>query len=291
MKDSTISNNTADVHGGAIYNENSDPEISNCTFTNNSAVSGGGMYNRAYDDYANPLLTNCRFISNSAEQEGGAMHNDYSFPTLINCTLSGNSAERGGGIYSRYGSIVTLTNCTFAANLATNGKALAFHSHDPEHPYSSELYLTNCILWDGGDEIWNNDGSTITVTYSDVEAGWPGPGNIDTDPCFADPESGDYHLKSQADRWDPPTADWIQDDVTSPCIDAGDKASPVGYEPFPNGGVINMGAYGGTAEASKSYFGEPVCQTIVAGDINGDCKVDWRDFSLMAFHWLTDDNP
>jgi len=47
-----------------------------------------------------------------------------------------------------------------------------------------------------------------------------------------------------------------------------------------------MGAYGGTAEASKSYFGEPVCETIVAGDINGDCKVNLIDFAFMAFHWL-----
>jgi len=68
-------------------------------------------------------------------------------------------------------------------------------------------------------------------------------------------------------------------------------SDPVGYEPFPNGGIINMGAYGGTAEASKSYFGGPPCETIVAGDINGDCKVDFFDFALMAFHWLEDNNP
>ena len=47
-----------------------------------------------------------------------------------------------------------------------------------------------------------------------------------------------------------------------------------------------MGVYGGTIEASKSYFGKPPCQTIVAGDINGDCVVNSVDFSLMAAHWL-----
>jgi hypothetical protein len=62
--------------------------------------------------------------------------------------------------------------------------------------------------------------------------------------------------------------------------------SPIGYEPFPNGGGINMGAYGGTAEASKSYFGDPVCEAIVAGDINGDCKVDLSDIAIMCSHWL-----
>jgi len=84
---------------------------------------------------------------------------------------------------------------------------------------------------------------------------------------------------------------WTKDEVTSLCIDAGDPASPIGLEPFPNGGIINMGAYGGTAEASKSYFGEPVCEIIVAGDINGDCKVNFTDFAIMAEHWLEDNSP
>jgi len=84
---------------------------------------------------------------------------------------------------------------------------------------------------------------------------------------------------------------WIIDANTSPCIDAGNASSPIGFEAFPNGGVINMGAYGGTAEASKSYFDKPVCETIVAGDINGDCKVNFLDFGLMVFHWLEDNNP
>jgi hypothetical protein len=63
---------------------------------------------------------------------------------------------------------------------------------------------------------------------------------------------GDYNLKSQASRWDSVSQSWIQDDVTSPCIDAGDPNSPIGHEPFPNGGIINIGAYVGTLEASKS---------------------------------------
>jgi hypothetical protein len=49
-----------------------------------------------------------------------------------------------------------------------------------------------------------------------------------------------------------------------------------------------MGVYGGTAEASKSYFGEPPCRRIVPGDINGDCRVDWADMSILAAHWLED---
>jgi len=90
------------------------------------------------------------------------------------------------------------------------------------------------------------------VTYSDVQGGWPGEGNIVTDPLFVDPENGDYHLKSQAGRWDLTSQSWILDDVTSPCIDAGNPSTSFGSEPVNNGGIINMGVYGGTLEASKS---------------------------------------
>jgi len=110
---------------------------------------------------------------------------------------------------------------------------------------------------------------TGTIVYSTIEGDARGEGNIDVDPLFADPGYwddngtpddpnddcfvvGDYHLKSQAGRWDPETASWVQDDVTSPCIDAGDPNSPLGDEPSPNGGIINMGFYGGTAQASLS---------------------------------------
>ena len=140
------------------------------------------------------------------------------------------------------------------------------------------------------------------IRYCNVKDGWPGEGNIDADPCFANPGywdpngtvedanddfwvEGDYHLKSQAGRWDAGSQSWVVDREMSPCIDAGDLASPIGHEPFPNGGVVNMGAYGGTVEASKSWFGTPTCGTIVAGDINGDCVVNFKDFVILAMHW------
>jgi hypothetical protein len=53
-----------------------------------------------------------------------------------------------------------------------------------------------------------------------------------------------------------------------------------------NQGDIIHTMNGGTAEASKSYFGEPICETIMAGDINGDCKADWQDLAILCLHWL-----
>jgi hypothetical protein len=129
--------------------------------------------------------------------------------------------------------------------------------------------LTNCILWDAGDEIRNFNSSKITISYSSVQGGWAGTGNIDADPLFAavghwDPNGttgdtrddfwvdGDYHLQSQFGRWDPVSQTWVQDQASSPCIDASDPLSPIGYEPLPNGGRVNMGVYGGTQQASLS---------------------------------------
>ena len=132
--------------------------------------------------------------------------------------------------------------------------------------------VTNSILWGNtaaeGSEIYLEQAPTeFSVSYSNVAGGqagvhiqggskldW-GVGNIDADPCFADPNNDDFHVKSEAGRWDPNSESWIVDNVTSPCIDAGDPLSPVMYEPHPRGCIINMGAYGGTEEASKSPFG------------------------------------
>jgi hypothetical protein len=62
---------------------------------------------------------------------------------------------------------------------------------------------------------------------------------------------GDYHLMSMVGRWDFGQGIWVQDSMSSPCIDAGNPLSPVLEEPVPNGNRVNMGAYGGTSQASK----------------------------------------
>jgi predicted outer membrane repeat protein len=207
-------------------------------------------------------------------------------------------------LYVGEDSYARLTNCTVTGNRAAdNGGALYINDAD-------DAILTNCVLWaDTPQEIYPEmPGSGTVITHSDVQGAVPDGGNINADPRFAEPGywnlngtpedtnddawvDGDYHLKSQAGRWKPNSQSWVIDDVTSPCIDVGDPMTPIMHELFPNGGIINMGAYGGTAEASKSYFGKPPCEIIVAGDVNGDCIVDFRDFMLMALHWCEDNNP
>ena len=80
----------------------------------------------------------------------------------------------------------------------------------------------------------------------------PGDNDISTDPLFADPDNGDFHLKSQAGRWN--GTDWVNDTETSPCIDRGDPNSSYSNETYPHGQRINIGAYGNTSEASKSPY-------------------------------------
>jgi predicted outer membrane repeat protein/parallel beta-helix repeat protein len=207
------------ITGGkrGIYCSGSSPTITNCTIVGNgNADIGAGIYIK---DGSNPTVVNCMFIDNVASLMGGGIQNVNSSPTLINCTFSGNSAAYfGGGIYCAGGSLI----------------------------------LTNCILWDNTPEEISIFGGTPVITHSNIQGGFSGEGNIDTDPLFADISNGDYHLKSQAGRWDSTSQSWVIDDVSSPCIDAGDPSIPIDFEPLPNGDIINMGAYGGTLEASKS---------------------------------------
>lgn len=283
-------------------------DVTDCLFAGNATVFAGGAVFSAL-----PLrVRHCRFIRNEAERGGGVFAE--SDADIANSVFAGNRASRSGGAIHNTALGNVLSNCTLTGNRALEGQGLAcyplYWPGDSIPVPFSRTVLSNCILWDGDSEIagWSNNRSEIAATYSDVFRGWQGNGNIQEDPCFADAghwdphdtpddpnddvwDEGDYHLKSQAGRWDPAVEDWVLDEATSLCIDGGDPMTPIGHEPFPNGGIINMGAYGGTAEASKSYFGAPVCETIIAGDINGDCRVDIADYNIMALHWLDDTTP
>ncbi|MHC4642497.1 MAG: right-handed parallel beta-helix repeat-containing protein [Planctomycetota bacterium] len=227
--------------GGALAFNGSYSIVTDCTLRSNSASqSGGGVWGGGWLS-----MTNCSIENNSAEQGGGM--STYGKLTLMNCTFTGNSGRQGGGMYNNESSPI-LMNCTFNGNSALMGNAFACDSLDDWDP--SEVELTECILWDGGNEIWNNDRSDIIITYSDVQEGWPGQGNIDDDPCFVEPG-----------YWDPNgTPEDVNDDFwvdgdyhllpDSPCINAGDP----NYIPEPNetdldgnprviGGRIDMGAY------------------------------------------------
>jgi len=99
------------------------------------------------------------------------------------------------------------------------------------------------------------------------------------DPGFVDAAGGDYHLLSERGRYWPAHDVWVLDDVTSPCIDGGDPSVDPANERMPNGGRINMGAYGNSAYASMSEWP-------LKHDSNFDGVVDMRDLAELALEWL-----
>ena len=138
--------------------------------------------------------------------------------------------------------------------------------------------ISNSIFWNNA----QRDLLFCHARYSCIEDGDEGLGNIDDDPLFFAPSNGDYHLKSQGGRWDPDSESWVKDGVTSLCIDAGNPGSPLGDEPTDSDNLrINIGAYGGTAGASKT----PDNWRLLA-DLTNDGTVNMKDFASQARGWM-----
>ncbi|UCG50153.1 MAG: right-handed parallel beta-helix repeat-containing protein, partial [Phycisphaerales bacterium] len=291
LTDCMISSNT----GGGVYFYGSSPRFVRCSFIGNEANYGAGVYANGCESSGDckPEFHQCLIVGNTARVWGGAVFANECLPTFINCTVSHNRAfDRGGGFYEMWG-CVSCVDCIIWENYPGDDAGTSDDAYSPGSHESSEFVLADNAYPAGG---------------------FSGPcDSIHQDPCFAEPGywaspedylvcadpndvdaiwvHGDYHLKSQGGRWDANEGGWATDAVTSPCVDAGDPAGPIGLESFPNGGIINVGAYGGTAQASRSYFGTPPCETVVAGDINGDCLIDFADFVFIARRWLQESTP
>ncbi len=296
----TFRRNYASNTGGAIGAFRSAPTLNHCSFIENRAYGGAAIENSYATGLSPTTVAYCTFWKNTADRYAGAVFNNVSSPTLGNCLLAGNSVLDPNGIAGgllNYSSQTVLTNCTIVGNRALR------RSGAMENLYGYAT-LVNCIVWDNwrGREDEDFTGQAV-VSYSNVQGGWGGQDNIDEDPLFAnlggwDPNgtpddltddfwvAGDYHLKSTVGRWDPNAGRWVQDDVTSPCVDTGYYETSVGSELTPNGWVINMGVYGGTREASMSS-----CPSGSPADISGDGFVDIVDLMLLASVWLSEGLP
>ena len=225
-------------------------EDANCVL---AGLTITGARTAVYCDHASPTIHNCRLVGNSG---AGIELYSYTGPTIRHCVIAGNrgagirmdSPQGRGGMYYNYPQII---NCTIVEN-----RQFGIKGGNPT--------VVNSIIYVNGADSNGTQitGRPSTVAYSDVQGGWPGDGNLDVDPRFARSGSwdgpdgawiaGDYHLQSQAGRWDVEAQKWVVDTATSACVDAGDPAMSPGQEPSPNGGRINLGAYGGTGEASTS---------------------------------------
>ena len=194
--------------GSAFLFSGEPPEsvLDGFTITNGLSFEGGGLY-MYYD--SNPTILNCIITGNTASggEGGGGIYCAAANPTIINCTITGNTSTgfgggRGGGVYCLM-SNPTIRNTVIAGN-TTGGSGGGLFSAEGSNPT-----ITNSIVWGNGpDEITVDIFSTISVSYSDVQGGWAGAGNIDADPLFTDAAIGDYRLAPG-----------------SPAIDAGDNTA------------------------------------------------------------------
>lgn len=177
--------------------DSSNAMLVDCTFAGQNAADwGGGMFMAR----GQATIINTRFTENHADRGGGAIHAvDSADPVLANCTFIGNDAvDYGGALNNGWPGYAAnhadVRSCTFIGNSAAGGGAIRLAG-------TSELVVSNSIIWGNTSQI-AEDGSVLPVVdYCDVQGGHTGTGNIDADPMCVDG-------RPQAD---------------SPCLDAGDS--------------------------------------------------------------------
>jgi hypothetical protein len=211
INNNDISENTAYIegyggYGGGIEIDGGNIIVSKNRISHNYAYYDGGGIACRFD--GNALIINNRIVDNIADYRGGGVMSWQTDPTIYNNIVNGNLAsDFGGGMYC-YESDAVISNCVFLNNTAVYGN-----------------------------EIYSQSGSP-SITYSNIQGGWPGTGNIDVDPLFRDPVNNDFHLMSIA----------CGDSADSPCIDAGDPAildSLLDCSWGLGGARSDMGAFGG----------------------------------------------
>lgn len=213
--------------GAGVYIEDySNPLFEDCTFRDNQAETGAGLYHKYGHSSTGTgvaKLTRCSFIDNVATSYGGGalLAEGTDNVHLTNCLFSGNAAlGEGGAIHSFGGSTMTLTNCTLAANevvCGVGGGGITVASGD--------MTLTNCILWGNrANELGGQDAqidvdtsAVIAVSYSCIE-GWTdgGTGNINGNPLFVDAGGHDDIVGTPDDN--------LRLVPSSPCVEAGNNS-------------------------------------------------------------------
>lgn len=204
--------NYANRDGGGLHFSATEVVMDDCDIFSNLAVSnGGGLYSEASSLY----ITSCIAVYNNSGM-GGAFSTNESDSIIISRTvLAMNTATfLGGSVYAAYCSPI-VTNCTICWNTATLGGAM--------YGYHSYPIISNSIIWGNSSPAFYAIQGSPAVTYSDIQGGWAGEGNLDAPPRFVDVGSGDLSLMGD-----------------SPCIGTGDPSYSV---PYGGGCRIDMGAY------------------------------------------------
>ena len=201
------------IDGGAIYiNQIGGVLLKRCTFTDNFATDDGGAI-AAVGAGAALGMVNCVFLRNTARNRGGAIVFFRSAPgldavgtaTVTNCVFARNAAGgRGGAVFVRRGidfgggvtspgSAAFFYQCTFFKNESrTEGGAIFA---DTTFPIPAVVEVNNCILWNNAAPLAPQYGGGGPALFSNIQGGYPGTGNINSDPLFVNPGADDYRLQ------------------------------------------------------------------------------------------------
>jgi hypothetical protein len=265
--------------GGGLCDESSSSVLIDCVFENNDAGSAGGA---GWTDGSAAQVVNCRFLDNHALGGGGGLASASTLH-VVNCLFAENLAAfgSGGGLIVSDGS-ATLANCTIAMNEAAFG------------PGGIDAYagtvVRNSILWGNLQE--QIPLSFATVQHSCVQGGYPGPGNISTNPLFVLPAIGDFSLQpgspciDAGHNWALPTdvLDLDEDGDTAELVPLDLAGSPRFSGATASAGaagcgvpvIVDMGAYEAEGRAVA---------TVRFGDVNGDGAVDVSDLVEVVLGW------
>lgn len=223
----TLSNNTFESNNYGINSYGSSSLIENNVFSNNdfgiscndssAVIKMNYFYNNTNDGInISGTSSGLSVLNNVVYSNGGhGIEVEYSSsPDIINNTLHGNGKN---GLYIKNGSSPVVKNNIITGNA---GYGIAtFALSFPSVSYN---------------DVWNNsDGDYYDHDTEGPFTPLPGTGELSVDPLYENVLADDYH----------PAAG-------SPVIDAGDPTSDYSNEPLPNGGRINMGAYGNTVEVA-----------------------------------------
>jgi len=221
--------------GGAIYLEGEGfVTIRGNRIEGNSSCAGGGIYVDGTQTWIEGNTIRSNFGDCSDGAPGGGIAISRAVSVLRDNFIEGNETYLGGGIAAVWDAHVVVVNCILLENRAgfgggvgldgssatavvTNCTFLRQHlfdfwgSEDGAAIWGDGITATNCILRDNVESQGNEKeiGGDPVVTYSNVETGWPGVGNIDEEPLYAVAQDG-----------------WIQLRLGSPGIDAGDDDAP-----------------------------------------------------------------
>ncbi len=289
--------------GGGIYNERSDAVVTHSSFIGNSALYGGGIHNNDSDSE----ITNCIFAGHSSNKGAGIIVSS-SNPVISNCTFANNSAQSGSGLYNSSSSTTLLTNCILwntGSEIVNDGTITVTYSDvkggwpvPPSfgninvYPFFVDSDNDDPNLWDfhllSSDGRWNstfynvelnNDEIINLIDFALIAEVWMKTGISDRDLDRSGViDHGDIGIFAQYYLANSSEDGWLEDSSTSPCIDAGDPNSEFSSEPWPNGKRINMGAFGGTEQASKSGN---------IADFNVDGRVNFTDLAELGKLWAT----